>query len=60
VSRRKRKIRKKTARKLEPAESVFGLFGVPLAKAPIGFREIREEEEEEEEERGVREGGTYR
>jgi hypothetical protein len=35
VSRRKRKIRKKTARILEPAESVFGLFGVPLAKAPI-------------------------
>ncbi len=35
VSRRKRKIRGKTARKLEPTESVFGLFGVPLAKAPI-------------------------
>jgi hypothetical protein len=37
VSRRKRKIRGKTARKLEPTESVFGLFGVPLAKAPIRF-----------------------
>jgi len=29
------KLGKKTARKLEPTESVVGLYGVPLAKAPI-------------------------